>query len=57
MNVTKAAVVSISGQPSPVQNMVDLKQLDSVEYSKCLGSLLMNDASSTHIELNSGLSW
>jgi len=57
MNVTKAAVVRISGQPSPVQNMVDLKQLDSVEYSKCLGSLLMNDASSTHMELNSGLSW
>jgi len=56
MNVTKAMVVRISGQPSPVQNMIDLKQLDSVEYSNCLGSLLMNDTSCTHRELDSGLS-
>jgi hypothetical protein len=57
MNVTKAVVVRIPGQPSPVQNMIDLKQLDSMEYSNYLSSLLMIDASSTHMELNSGLSW
>jgi hypothetical protein len=57
MNVTNAMVVRISGKPSPVQNMIELKQLDSVEYSKYLGSLLTNDASCTHMELNSGLSW
>jgi len=56
MNVTKAMAVRISEGPSPVQNMKDLKQLDSVEYSSYLGSLLTIDASSTHMELNSGLS-
>jgi hypothetical protein len=51
MNGTKAMVVRISEQPSPVENMKDLKQLDSVEYSNYLGSLLTIDASSTHMEL------
>ena len=57
LNLTEAKVVRISGQPSPVQNMIDLKQLDNVEYSNYFGSLLTNHASCTHLELNPGLPW
>ena len=31
-------------QPSPVQIMIESKQLDSVEYFSCLGSMMTNNA-------------
>jgi hypothetical protein len=34
----------ISGQPSPVQIMIDQKQLENVEYLNYLGSTTTNDA-------------
>jgi ribosomal protein L18 len=40
INVEKADVIRISRQPSQVQIMVHQKQLENVEYSKSLGSLI-----------------
>jgi hypothetical protein len=44
MNVEKSNVMGISRQPSPVQIMMDQKQLENVEYFNCLGTLITNDA-------------
>ena len=43
----KTKVMRISRQPSPVTIMIDQKQLENVECSKYLGSLLTNDGRCT----------
>ena len=40
-------VVRSSREPSPVQIMIDQKQLENVEYFKYLGSMIANDARCT----------
>jgi hypothetical protein len=47
MNVEKTKVMRISGQPFPVQIMIDQKQLENVESFKYLGSILTNDGRCT----------
>jgi hypothetical protein len=47
MNVEKTKVMRISRQPFPVKIMVDQKQLEKVEFFKCLGSILINDGKCT----------
>ena len=37
----------ISRQPSPVQIMIDQKQLENVEYFNCVSSVITNDARCT----------
>jgi hypothetical protein len=44
VSVVKTNVMRISGQPSPVQSMTGQKQPENVEYLKCLGSMIANDA-------------
>jgi hypothetical protein len=44
-----------SRQPSVIQTMTDLKQLESVEYFNCFGSTITNDARCT-CEIESGVS-
>jgi hypothetical protein len=51
MSVGKPNVIRISRQPSPVQIMIDQKQLENVEYFNCLVSMLTNEVRYTH-ELN-----
>jgi hypothetical protein len=41
MNVDKTKVMGISRQPSPLTIMIGLKQLESVESFKYLGSILI----------------
>ena len=43
INVEKTKVMRISRQPSPVQIMIDQKQLENVKYFKYLGSMITND--------------
>ena len=40
----KSKVMRISRQQSPVQIMINRKQLEDVEYFSCLGSMITNDA-------------
>jgi hypothetical protein len=40
MNVEKTKIKRISGQPSPVQIMIDQKQPENVEYFNYLGSMI-----------------
>jgi hypothetical protein len=47
MNVEKTKVMRILRQPSPVQIMIDQKQLENVEYFNYLGSMI-NDTRCTH---------
>jgi hypothetical protein len=47
MNMGKTKVMRISRQPSPVNIMVDQKQLENVESFKYLGSILTNDGRCT----------
>jgi hypothetical protein len=44
MNVQKTTVMGLSRQTSPVQIMIDEKQLQDVEYFNCLGIMITNDA-------------
>jgi hypothetical protein len=44
----KAKVMRILRQSSPVQIMIDQKQLENVEYFSYLGSMIMNDARCTY---------
>jgi hypothetical protein len=46
MNV-ETDVISISNKPSPLQVMVEQKQLDNVEYFNYLASMITNDARCT----------
>jgi hypothetical protein len=48
MNVEKETkVMRISRQPSPIQIIIDQKQLENVEYFKYLSSMITNDARCT----------
>jgi hypothetical protein len=47
MNVEETKTLRISRKPSPVQIMLDQKQLENVEYFNYLGSMIMNDARCT----------
>ena len=44
INVGKAKVMRISREPSPLQNMIDQKQLANVEYFNFIGTLITNNA-------------
>lgn len=44
MNVEKSEVTRISRQPSPVQNMIDQKQHENVDYSNCLAGKTTSDS-------------
>jgi hypothetical protein len=46
MNVGKTKVMRTSREPSPLQIIIDNKQLQNVEYFNCLRSIT-NDASCT----------
>jgi hypothetical protein len=48
MNVGKTKVKRISRKPSPLQIMVDQKQLENVEYFNDLGSMIPYDARCSH---------
>jgi hypothetical protein len=56
MNVENIKVMRISRQTSPVQVMIDQKQLENVKYINCFGSVITNDATYA-LELNPGLPW
>jgi hypothetical protein len=47
VSVVKTNVMRISGQPSPVQSMINQKQPGNVEYFNCLCSVITNDARCT----------
>jgi hypothetical protein len=47
MNVEKTKVIRMSRQPSPVEIMMDQKQLENVEYFNYLGSLITKYARCT----------
>jgi hypothetical protein len=47
MNVEKTKAMRISRQPSPLQFMVDQKQLENVECFNYLGSMITNAARCT----------
>ena len=44
MKVEETKVMRISRQPSPLQFMIDHKQLENVEYFNNLDSMITNDA-------------
>jgi hypothetical protein len=44
MNVEKSNVMRISRQPSPIQIMIDQKQVGNVEYLNYLGSIKTDNA-------------
>jgi hypothetical protein len=46
-SVEKMKVMRIKSKTIPVHIMIDQIQLESVEYFKCLGSVITNDASCT----------
>jgi hypothetical protein len=48
MNVEKAKVMRISRQTSPIQIVIDQKQLENLEYFNYLGSMITNDVRCTH---------
>jgi hypothetical protein len=47
MNVEAAKVMKTSGRPSPVQIVIDQKQLENVEGVNDLGSMITNNARCT----------
>ena len=47
MKVDEIEVIRISREPSPLQIMIDQKQLENVEYVKHLGKMVVNDARCT----------
>jgi DNA polymerase II large subunit len=56
-NVEKTTAMRISRQISPVQNMIEQKQQENVEYFIYFDSIITNDARLTHVKLNPGLPW
>jgi hypothetical protein len=56
MNVEKCKVMRISRKLSPLQIMVDQKQLDYGEYFNCLGKMI-KILQAVHVKLNPGLPW
>ena len=55
MNAEKTKVMRISRAPSPVQIVVDERQLENVEYFNYSGSMITNDATCTR-EIKSRIS-
>jgi hypothetical protein len=49
----KTKLMRISREPSPVQIVIDERQLENVEYLSYLGSMITNDARCTD-KLNPG---
>jgi hypothetical protein len=47
INMDKTKLMRISLQPSPVQMMIDQKQMENVEYFNCSGSMITNNARCT----------
>jgi hypothetical protein len=47
MNVEKTKIMRMSRRPSPIQIVMDQKQLENVEYLNYLGSMITNDARCT----------
>ena len=47
MNVKITKVMRISREPSPLQIMIDQKQLENMEYFNYLGGIITNDARCT----------
>ena len=47
INVEKCKVLRISRLPSPIQIMIDQKQMETVEYFNYYGSMITNDARCT----------
>jgi hypothetical protein len=47
LNVEKFKVMRISRQPSPLQIMINKRQLQNVGYFNCFGSMITNDARCT----------
>jgi hypothetical protein len=47
INLETTKVLRISRQPSPIQIMIDQKQLKNVEYSSYLGSVMINNVRCT----------
>jgi len=43
INVEKSKVLRISRSPSPIQIMIDQKQMENVEYFNYYGSMVTND--------------
>jgi hypothetical protein len=54
MNVETTKVLRISRQASPIQIMIDQKQLENVEYSSYLSSMMTNNSRCT-CEIKSGI--
>ena len=50
MSGEKTKVKRISWQPSPLQNMINQKHLENLEYLSNLGSLIMNGAFTCEIK-------
>lgn len=44
VNVGKTKIMRISGTPSPVQVMIEQKQLEDLEYLNCLCNMMTNDS-------------
>jgi hypothetical protein len=58
MNLEKTKLLRISRQSSPLEIVIDQKQLESVEHYGCLGSIKKNYAGCTvHVKLNPELPW
>jgi hypothetical protein len=47
INVEKSKMLRISRLPSPIQIMIDQKQIQNVEYFSYYGSMITNDARCT----------
>ena len=44
MNADKTKVMRISREPFPIQNVIDQKEVENVEYFTYLGSMITNDS-------------
>ena len=56
MYVEKTKIMGISRELSPLQIMIDQKQLENAEYFNYLGSMIKMKQD-VHVKLNPGLSW
>jgi hypothetical protein len=55
MKVENSKVMAISMERLPLQTIIDRKQLENVEYFKCLGTIITNNARCTR-EIKSKIS-
>jgi hypothetical protein len=56
MNVEKTKLMRNSSQPSALRNMIDQKQPENVEYTRCLVKMITKDIRHTR-EIEPGLPW